>query len=74
MVLTNLRNALYLNSMYCYLFKGVSLMRIHVVLRSKETGEEYLTSKNRRNNPDRLKLMKYSPKLRRKVLFEEKKN
>lgn len=49
-------------------------MRIHVIMHSKETGEEYLTSKNRRNNPDRLKLMKYSPKLRKRVLFEEKKN
>ncbi|GAA3191311.1 50S ribosomal protein L33 [Lentilactobacillus kefiri] len=49
-------------------------MRIHVIMHNKETGEEYLTSKNRRNNPDRLKLMKYSPKLRKRVLFEEKKN
>ena len=27
-------------------------MRIHVVMHNKETGEEYLTTKNRRNNPD----------------------
>ncbi|AQW21046.1 50S ribosomal protein L33 [Lentilactobacillus curieae] len=49
-------------------------MRINIVLRNKETGEEYLTSKNRRNNPDRIKLMKYSPKLHKRVIFEEKKN
>lgn len=54
--------------------QGGIRMRINIVLRNKETGEEYLTSKNRRNNPDRIKLMKYSPKLHKRVIFEEKKN
>ncbi|WP_283680377.1 50S ribosomal protein L33 [Lentilactobacillus sp. Marseille-Q4993] len=49
-------------------------MRVHVVLHNKETGEEYLTTKNRRNTPDKLKLMKYSQKLKKRVIFEEKKN
>ena len=43
-----------------------------LLMESKETGERlYLTTKNRRNNPDRLELMKYSPKLRRRTLFTE---
>ena len=47
-------------------------MRIHVVLGNDETGELiYLTSKNRRNTPDRLELKKYSPKLRKVVTFKE---
>ena len=41
-------------------------MRINILLEAAETGERiYLTSKNRRNTPDRLELKKYSPKLRR---------
>ena len=47
-------------------------MRINILKESKETGERlYLTTKNRRNNPDRLELMKYSPKLKRRTLFTE---
>ena len=47
-------------------------MRIHVILGNDETGERiYLTSKNRRNTPDRLELKKYSPKLRRVTVFKE---
>lgn len=47
-------------------------MRINILMECNETGERiYLTSKNRRNNPDRLQLKKYSPKLRRRVLFTE---
>ncbi len=37
-------------------------MRINILLESAETGERiYLTSKNRRNTPERLELKKYSP-------------
>lgn len=47
-------------------------MRVNIILECVETGErQYLTSKNKRNNPDRLELMKYSPKLRKRVLFKE---
>jgi len=31
----------------------------------------HLTSKNKRNTPDRLQLKKYSPKLRKHVVFTE---
>ena len=45
-------------------------MRNNIILGNNETGERiYLTSKNKRNTPDRLQLKKYSPKLR-KVLFK----
>ncbi len=49
-------------------------MRKHIILECVETGERlYLTSKNVRNNPERLELKKYSPKLRRKAIFRETK-
>ncbi|NLJ17255.1 50S ribosomal protein L33 [Globicatella sulfidifaciens] len=47
-------------------------MRVNILLEHKETGERmYLTSKNKRNNPERLELKKYSPKLRKHVIFTE---
>ena len=36
-------------------------MRVNITLEHKESGERlYLTKKNKRNNPDRLELKKYS--------------
>ena len=47
-------------------------MRNNIILGNNETGERiYLTSKNKRNTPDRLQLKKYSPKLRKRVGFTE---
>ena len=47
-------------------------MRVNILSEHKETGERmYLTSKNKRNNPERLELKKYSPKLRKHVIFTE---
>ncbi|ERN50457.1 50S ribosomal protein L33 [Lacticaseibacillus paracasei] len=47
-------------------------MRNNIILGNNETGERiYLTSKNKRNSPDRLQLKKYSPKLRKRVVFTE---
>ena len=47
-------------------------MRQNTILECVETGERlYLTSKNKRNNPERLELKKYSPKLQRKAIFRE---
>lgn len=49
-------------------------MRKNIILECEETHERiYLTSKNTRNTPERLALKKYSPKLKRKVLFKETK-
>jgi large subunit ribosomal protein L33 len=45
---------------------------LKLTLEHKESGERlYLTSKNKRNTPDRLQLKKYSPKLRKHVIFTE---
>ncbi|CAD7483365.1 50S ribosomal protein L33 [Lacticaseibacillus paracasei] len=47
-------------------------MRNNIILGNNETGERiYLTSKNKRNTPDRLQLKKYSPKLRKRLVFTE---
>ncbi|MBE3015856.1 50S ribosomal protein L33 [Microbispora sp. NEAU-D428] len=35
------------------------------------TGYTYVTTKNRRNDPDRLKLRRYDPTVRRHVEFRE---
>ena len=35
------------------------------------TGHTYVTRKNRRNDPDRLRLKKYDPVVRRRVEFRE---
>lgn len=47
-------------------------MRQNIILACAQTGERlYLTSKNKRNNPEPLELKKYSPKLKKRVLFKE---
>ena len=47
-------------------------MRVSIILEFVESGERlYLTSKNKRNNPDRLEMKKYSQKLRRRATFRE---
>ncbi len=47
--------------------------RIVVKLRSTESGHMYITSKNRRNDPERLGLKKYDPIVRKHVLYRETK-
>ncbi|GIH64551.1 MULTISPECIES: 50S ribosomal protein L33 [Microbispora] len=47
-------------------------LRPVIKLRSSAgTGYTYVTTKNRRNDPDRLKLRKYDPTIRRHVEFRE---
>jgi large subunit ribosomal protein L33 len=47
-------------------------IRAIIKMRSTEgTGYTYVTRKNRRNNPDRLVLMKFDPVVRRHVEFRE---
>ncbi|WP_286822196.1 50S ribosomal protein L33 [Lactobacillus sp. UBA5813] len=49
-------------------------MSANIILACEETGERcYLTKKNKRNTPSRLRLHKYSPKLRRRAWFLETK-
>ena len=55
-------------------YKGrkIAKANVNITLEHKESGERlYLTSKNKRNTPDRLQLKKYSPKLRKHVVFTE---
>ncbi|GAB6091885.1 MAG: 50S ribosomal protein L33 [Furfurilactobacillus sp.] len=49
-------------------------MRVHITLECTECGRQtYLSSKNRRNNPDRIELNKYCPHDRKVTLHRETK-
>lgn len=49
-------------------------MRVLVTLECTETGDRnYTTTKNKRNNPERIERMKYSPRLRKQTLHRETK-
>ena len=45
--------------------------RIHVRIWNPETGTHYTTSKNKINTPDKLELMKYDKKIKKRALFVE---
>ena len=48
--------------------------RSSITLKCTVCGEEnYITSKNRKNNPDRLEKEKYCPRCQKKTLHREKK-
>jgi len=47
--------------------------RVLVKLRSTESSHMYLSTKNRRNDTQRLELKKYDPTLRRHVIYRETK-
>ena len=57
--------------------KGITMaksadIRPVITLRSTAgTGATYTTTKNRRNTPDRLELLKFDPVLRKRVIFKE---
>jgi large subunit ribosomal protein L33 len=54
--------------------KGENNMRVKITLACTETGDRnYITTKNKRNNPDRIELMKYSPRLKKHTLHRETK-
>ncbi len=40
---------------------------------SAGTGHFYTTTKNKRNNPDKLEMKKYDPKVRKHVMYKEAK-
>ncbi|EPR27827.1 LSU ribosomal protein L33P [Geobacillus sp. WSUCF1] len=49
-------------------------MRVNITLACTECGERnYITSKNKRNNPERLELKKYCPRDRKVTLHRETK-
>lgn len=48
--------------------------RVKVTLACTECGERnYVTTKNKKNNPERLEMMKYCPKLHKHTLHKETK-
>jgi large subunit ribosomal protein L33 len=48
--------------------------RIMVTLACAETGDrDYTTTKNKKKHPERIELRKYSPRLRKHVLYRETK-
>ncbi len=49
------------------------IMRIIIKLKSTESSHHYVTTKNKKNNPERLELRKYDPILRRHALYKESK-
>ena len=53
--------------------KMASDKRPPITLVCTETGDHnYVTTKNKTNTPDRLEMMKYSPRLRKHTLHREK--
>jgi large subunit ribosomal protein L33 len=49
-------------------------MRVKVTLACTETGDRnYITTKNKKKNPERLELMKYSPRRKKHTLHRETK-
>lgn len=53
---------------------GGKIMRVNITLECTSCKERnYLTSKNKRNNPDRLEKMKYCPRERKVTLHRETK-
>lgn len=49
-------------------------MRVNITLACTETGDHnYITKKNKRNNPERLEVKKYCQRLKRVTLHRETK-
>jgi len=49
-------------------------MRVNITLACTETGDRnYITTKNKRSNPERIELKKYCPRLQRVTLHRETK-
>lgn len=49
-------------------------MRVNITLACTESGDKnYITTKNKRNNPERIEVMKYSKRLKKMTLHRETK-
>lgn len=49
-------------------------MRVNITLACTETGDRnYSTTKNKRTNPERIEMKKYSPRLKKVTLHRETK-
>lgn len=58
---------------YCIRLEGKN-MRVNITLECTDCKERnYITKKNKRNNPDRLEVKKYCPRERRVTLHRETK-
>lgn len=56
------------------IFRRHTLMRVNITLACTECGDRnYITKKNKRNNPERIELKKYCPRLKRVTLHRETK-
>ena len=48
-------------------------MRIIIKVKSTESAHHYVTTKNKKSDPERLSLRKYDPVVRRHVVYREAK-
>lgn len=49
-------------------------MRLNITLACTESGDRnYITTKSKRNNPERIELKKYSPRIKKVTLHRETK-
>jgi len=49
-------------------------MRVNITLACTETGDRnYITTKNKKNNPERIEMKKFSPRLNKHTLHRETK-
>lgn len=56
------------------MYIGGKTMRVNVILECTETGDRnYITTKNKRNNPERIEFKKYCPRLNKVTLHRETK-
>ncbi len=59
---------------YLNLFRREKIMRVNITLECTECKERnYLSNKNKRNNPERLEVKKYCPRERKVTLHRETK-
>lgn len=62
------------NGFNLFCTKGGKTMRINVTLACTECGDRnYITTKNKRTNPERIEMMKYCPRLNKHTLHRETK-
>jgi large subunit ribosomal protein L33 len=47
--------------------------RLHIVLKSTESGHMYHSTKNKNNTSEKMEILKYDPLVRKHVAYKEKK-
>jgi large subunit ribosomal protein L33 len=62
----------FIYALYCRLkYKAMAKQVQLIMLKNKSTGEVYWTRKNKKKVERKIELKKYSPKLRKHVVFKE---